>query len=190
MAPIEPSCRQPFAHMKLRLIVLPIFGLAMCAEMTGCASIISGRHADVAIDTYPSNAHVTIHDNEGRAVASLNTPGVVSLKRNRRYFLPARYTATIESPGFAPTTVPIRSTINPWILGNVIIGGVPGLVIDSATGAAWQPKYSEIHRQLQPYGLVPDQNQMYSAVPAATDPLSDSPSVAERTLQGEAPLKK
>src|SRR5690349_18104594 len=82
--------------------------------------------------------------------ASINTPGVVSLKRNRKYFLPARYTATIEAPGYAPTNVPIGYTVNPWILGNVVIGGVPGLLVDNATGAAWKPRHTEIHGQLAP----------------------------------------
>lgn len=146
--------------MKLSAALPTIVCLTACAMCSGCASIISGRHADVAFDTYPTNAHVTVHDNNGRAVASLNTPGVVSLKRNRRYFLPARYTATIEAPGYAPTTVPIRSTVNPWIIGNIVIGGIPGLVVDNATGAAWQPRHSEIHRQLAP--LVPGPELLYS----------------------------
>jgi hypothetical protein len=124
--------------------------LATLVSLTGCASIVSGRHADVAFDSYPSNARVVIHDNCGRAVASLNTPGVASLKRNRRYFLPARYTAVIEAPGYHPAEVPIRSTINPWILGNVAVGGIAGLVVDNVTGAAWKPKRSEIHQQLSP----------------------------------------
>jgi hypothetical protein len=40
--------------------------------------------------------------------------------------------------------------MNPWILGNVIFGGLPGLVVDNATGAAWQPRQKEIHRELTP----------------------------------------
>jgi hypothetical protein len=116
----------------------------------GCASIISGRRADVAIDTYPPDAHVAIHDDRGRQVTSMNSPGIVSLKRQRRFFLPAYYTATISAPGFQTAQVPIGSTLNPWILGNIAIGGIPGLVIDGATGAAWKPSRSEIHSQLQP----------------------------------------
>ncbi|HEX5472982.1 MAG TPA: hypothetical protein VFW73_13905 [Lacipirellulaceae bacterium] len=130
--------------------------------LIGCASVVSGRYADVAIDSYPSSAHVIIRDNNGRTVASLETPGVVSLKRNRQYFLPARYTATFEAPGYAPTEVPIRSTVNPWILGNVVIGGVPGLIVDDATGAAWRPRYSEIHSQLLPLN-GPARDMMYSS---------------------------
>jgi hypothetical protein len=136
--------------MKFIVVMTSVTGLAVASLLTGCASIVSGRHADVSIDSYPTNAHVVINDNKGHAVASLNTPGVVSLKRNRRFFLPARYTAVIDAPGYEPAQVPIRSTVNPWILGNVVIGGVPGLIVDNATGAAWQPRESEIHRQLNP----------------------------------------
>jgi hypothetical protein len=158
--------------MNHRVVFTSFVALAACALINGCASIISGRHADVAFDTYPTSAHVTVHDDDGRAVATLDTPGVVSLKRNRRFFLPARYTATIEAPGYAPTTVPIRSTVNPWILGNIIIGGIPGLVVDNATGAAWQPRQSEIHRQLAPLG-GPGPELLYSGnqpPPSSTEP--------------------
>jgi uncharacterized protein YceK len=160
--------------------------LTVCL-LSGCASIISGRTADVAIDSYPSNAHVVIHDNDGRQVATLTTPGVASLKRNRRYFLPARYTATIEAPGYAPTEVPIRYTVNPWIAGNIVIGGVPGLIVDNATGAAWKPKEPEIHRQLAPLS-GPDQGAMYSANPPVPQDSAQSPQhVAGRTGQGVPP---
>jgi hypothetical protein len=147
--------------------------LAIAPLVTGCASIISGRHADVAFDTYPTNAHVTIHDNEGRTVASLDTPGVVTLKRNRKFFLPARYTATIEAPGYAPAEVPIRSTVNPWVLGNIVIGGIPGLIVDNATGAAWKPCDSHVCSQLCPMdgnnpGVMYSQNQ--PPLPTAIQP--------------------
>lgn len=124
----------------------------MCAALalSGCASIVSGRHAEVAVDSYPTHAHVDIHDTHGRRVSSFNTPGVAKLKRQGKYFMPAKYTATIAAPGFEPAHVPIRSTVNPWVLGNVVIGGIPGLVIDNATGAAWKPSRDEIHRQLDP----------------------------------------
>jgi hypothetical protein len=168
-------------------VVSSLIVLATCSLFVGCASIISGRNADVAIDSYPSNAHVIIHDNDGRQVAEVNTPGVVSLKRNRRYFLPARYTATFEAPGYAPTEVPLRSTINPWIIGNVAVGGVIGLAVDNATGAAWKPKQSEIHTQLVPLS-GPDQGLQYSANQAAPPtPAEAPPQIASRTAPPDAP---
>jgi hypothetical protein len=132
---------------------------------TGCASIISGRQANVAIDSYPSNAHVVVHDKTGHEVASVNTPGVVSLKRNSRWFMPARYTATIEAPGYQTAEVPINSTLNPWILGNVVFGGVPGLVVDNATGACWKPEQDAIHQQLTPAAYA-QQPPISPAIPA------------------------
>src|SRR4051794_22310718 len=169
--------------MKTNSTFASIFCLLICSHLSGCASIISGRHANVAIDSYPTNAHVTVHDKDGRAVASITTPGVVSLERNRKYFLPAQYTATIEAPGYAPTEVPIQSKLNPWILGNIVVGGVPGLIVDNATGAAWQPKQSEIHSQLMPLS-GPMQGPMISAATPQAPALPPSPQyVAERTQQ-------
>jgi hypothetical protein len=91
---------------------------------------------------------VAIRDERGQEVAAFQTPGVARLKRNRRYFLPAKYTATIAAPGYETAQVPIRSTANPWLIGNIVFGGVPGLVVDGATGAAWNPKPSQIHQEL------------------------------------------
>jgi uncharacterized protein YceK len=137
--------------MRTRATIISMALAAVHLLLTsGCASIVSGRKASIAIDSYPSNAHVVIHDKSGQEVASVNTPGVVSLDRNGRWFMPARYTATIEAPGYQTAEVPIHSTINPWILGNVVVGGIPGLVVDNATGACWKPNQDSIHQQLMP----------------------------------------
>jgi hypothetical protein len=157
---------------RLRDLLLSAIAVGAVSSVLGCASIVSGRYADVAIDSYPSNAHVMIRDADGRTVASLQTPGVVSLKRSRRYFLPARYSATIEAPGYQPTHVPLASTLNPWIFGNVIIGGIPGIVIDSATGAAWRPRDSEVFRQLPPLYQSPADGS-YSGEPPLEFSMAD-----------------
>jgi hypothetical protein len=104
----------------------------------------------VSIDTNPPNAHVVVRDKRGQEVASVNTPGKVALRRKDKFIFPARYTATIAAPGYHTAQVPIRSTVNPWILGNIVLGGIPGLVIDNATGAAWKPSDSEIFTELTP----------------------------------------
>jgi hypothetical protein len=129
-------------YVAISVAVLPWF--------TGCASIMSGRHAELTINSNPHHAHVVVRDRRGQEVAAVSTPGKVTLRRNERLIFPARYTATIEAPGFHSATIPIGSTINPWILGNIIIGGIPGLVVDNATGAAWKPRDSEIYHQLTP----------------------------------------
>ncbi len=105
---------------------------------------------------------------------------MVSLKRNRRWFLPARYTAVIDAPGYEPTFVPIHSTINPWILGNVVIGGIPGLIVDNATGAAWRPSEPEIHRQLYPVAGGGQEPMVSANEPASRGSKRDPQYVADR----------
>jgi hypothetical protein len=136
--------------MNIRSLRTTSIVAAAALTLAGCASIVSGRRSDVAFNTYPPGAHVAIRDRRGQQITSFNTPGVANLKRQGRFFMPAHYTAIISAPGYQTSQVPIGSTLNPWILGNILIGGVPGIFIDSATGAAWKPKRSEINQHLAP----------------------------------------
>ncbi len=127
------------------LKMLALFG-AMPA--VGCISIVSGRHSDVTINSYPPNAHVVIQDRKGKEVASIDTPGQVNLSRGM--YWPAKYTAVIESPGFQPQKVDVKYTVNPWVYGNIVLGGLPGLIVDDATGAMWTPKQDIVSVNLKP----------------------------------------
>ena len=127
-------------------------GAGLLLSMPGCASIMSGRHADVSFYSNVPNAHVVVRDKRGQEVANAATPSTVALKRKDRLIFPAKYTATIEAPGYQSVDVPIGSKVNPWVLGNVAFfyGGLVGLAVDNATGAAWSPKESTIYRELTP----------------------------------------
>jgi hypothetical protein len=127
-------------------------GVGLLLATSGCASIISGRHADVTFYSNVPGAHVVVHDKHGREVASALTPSTIALKRKDRIIFPARYTATIEAPGYQTVQVPIGSKVNPWVFGNAIFlyGGLVGLAIDNATGAAWAPRESTIYQELTP----------------------------------------
>jgi uncharacterized protein YceK len=137
--------------MRFLRLYFSTFDAIALIMLSGCASIMSGRHAEVAINTNAPNARVVVRDKRGQHVASLHTPATVTLRRKDKLIFPARYTATIEAPGYQPASVPIRSTINPWILGNVVVGGIPGLVVDNVTGAAWRPRHTEIYQELTPF---------------------------------------
>ena len=134
---------------------LPTLAAVAAIVSGGCASIISGRTATVKIDSRPSDAAVVIHDKHGNEVLTTHTPATVELRRKDRLIFPAKYIATIEKPGYKRATVPIDSTINPWIIGNVVFGGPIGLAVDSATGAGWKPRYASIQHDLQPLRTQP-----------------------------------
>jgi len=133
----------------IRKCVPTLVGLAVACAC-GCASIVSGRNATVEIESKPSNADVVVRDKHGKEVVATHTPASVQLKRKDKFLMPASYTATIEKPGYEPENVPIHSTVNPWIFGNVLFGGIIGLAIDNTTGAAWQPKQTTIQKNLTP----------------------------------------
>jgi hypothetical protein len=137
------------SNCSMRSVQLALLA-ALLPAGSGCATIISGRHADVAINSYPQDAAVSVRDSQGNTVATSQTPAVVTLKRGRGFLKRAEYTATIEKPGYATAHVPIQSRLNPWVFGNVLFGGFVGLVVDPFTGAMWRPTPTAINEELQP----------------------------------------
>lgn len=134
-------------------LALWVCALAGAFLSGGCASVMSGREADVAITSNPPDAHVAITNEKGQTVATAVTPAKISLKRGNGFFRKApRYVATIEKPGYMPAQVPIKPKVNPWIAGNIVVGGVIGMAADSATGAMWKFAPVEIDQHLTPYG--------------------------------------
>jgi hypothetical protein len=129
-----------------------LLGFSIAALVSiGCATVMNGRHAEVAIKSQPSGARVSVQNEVGETVATSKTPGRVTLKRSNGLFRKApRYTAFIEKPGYETAEVSINPKWNPWILGNVVLGGVVGLAADSATGAIWRYSPDEIDTHLNP----------------------------------------
>ncbi|QDT68448.1 hypothetical protein MalM25_13700 [Planctomycetes bacterium MalM25] len=131
--------------------------LLSCLLSCGCATVMNGRNAEVAIESMPPGAHVDVRDHEGRVVAQTVTPGSVTLKRGRTWLRPASYVATFSKPGYQPTEAPIFSKLNPWIAGNVLIGGGLGIGVDAVTGALWRPQHSTIGTTLAAAGPLPSE---------------------------------
>ena len=137
--------------MTTHQILNPLIAVTILVSMNGCASVMSGSRKKVSINSNPSGASVTVADKKGREVASLTTPCVADLKRGAGFFIGASYVATIEKPGYQTQQVKIRPTGNPWSIGNLLVGGVLGLlIVDPATGAMFGLTPSEINAQLVP----------------------------------------
>ena len=115
---------------------------------SGCATIVNGRSADVTLQSTPPDALVTVRDDQGVVIAQTTTPGKVTLKRSQKFLRPAHYTATFEKPGYEIAEAPIKPKINPWVLGNVVLGGPFGLGVDLASGALWRPANKTIDQAL------------------------------------------
>ena len=123
--------------MKKRFTVslcLPLF-----LSLSGCASIVSDSRYDVSFESYPEGATVTVTDENGNDVHTAQTPFTATLEASDGFFDPMLHTATFELECHATGHEDVRPELDPWYLGNIILGGLLGMgLIDPATGAMWQ----------------------------------------------------
>ncbi len=106
---------------------------------SSCASIVSKSTYPLSINSSPSNAKVSITDKKGKEIYLGNTPATVKLKAGAGFFSRAEYQVKFSSPGYDDKIVPITFKLDGWYFGNLLLGGVLGmLIIDPATGAMWK----------------------------------------------------
>lgn len=105
--------------------------LAICA--TGCATITSGTDQGIRVVTEPgiTGARCSIVDSKENAAFVPHTPGTAHLTRGNG---PA--TVTCKKQGFKPVSQPLQESLADATLGNVILGGGIGFIVDAASGAA------------------------------------------------------
>lgn len=124
--------------MNLRKIVASITSAVLAVSLLGCASIVDGGHKTVSIKSQPADAKVTVYDKKGAQVIVSQTPAKLPLKRSGGYFSGAKYRIVVEKEGYKPTELEVKSTLNGWYFGNLVFGGLIGLlIVDPATGAMW-----------------------------------------------------
>jgi len=106
---------------------------------SSCASIVSKSTYPLSINSSPSNAKVSITDKKGKEIYLGNTPATVKLKAGAGFFSKAEYQVKFSSMGYDEKIVPITFKLDGWYFGNLLWGGVLGmLIIDPATGAMWK----------------------------------------------------
>ena len=112
--------------------VLTTTCLLVLFSLTGCASIFCGTNQNVDIKSSPMNAKVTVNYKYAG-----QTPLTVKLPRN------ANNRIKIELEGYEPYEITTTKGFNPATLGNILIGGAIGMLIDLATGGIYtvNPEY-------------------------------------------------
>ena len=108
-------------------------------SLFGCASIVSKSNYPVTFDSDPPKAEVSVKDENGVSVFQGLTPTTVSLRSGESYFDSKQYTATFTKDGYDPQTSSITSSLSGWYWGNILFGGLIGmLIIDPITGAMYE----------------------------------------------------
>jgi hypothetical protein len=108
--------------MKRPVIVQVMLTAVMVASVSGCATMISGSHQTVRVESYPPGAHVTFGDQAGI------TP--VSFVADKR-----RDDAVKVSQGPDTRLVILERRLDPMTLLNLIPPLWPGVYIDWSSGA-------------------------------------------------------
>lgn len=119
----------------------------------GCASIVSGGPKTIPITSVPDDAVCEIVDvRSGASILKTKTPYTATLANDAGFFRNARYRVKISKDGYIPREVPLEAGVNGWYFGNVVFGGLLGiLIVDPATGAMWK-----IHQDSIAVHLYPD----------------------------------
>lgn len=107
--------------------------LILIVTQTSCATIVDGGDKFVSVNVEPSNAKVHVKSNKGEDYIR---QGSFNLRVDRK----ASYTLVIESPDYISEEIVLKRGLNGWIFGNIVFGGIIGVIIDSATGNMWTPK--------------------------------------------------
>ncbi|WP_413533022.1 PEGA domain-containing protein [Empedobacter brevis] len=143
--------------MKKLTIALLFGGLF---SLTSCATIISGSKQNVSFTSNPSKATVYINESEiGK------TPIETKLERKKNY------NVKIVLEGYEPFETKLTKKFNAWYIGNILFGGIIGLVIDPITGAMFKLTPQQIEAEMA-QGTVFKQkgNDIYFTVKLDIDP--------------------
>ena len=105
----------------------------------GCASIVGESRYPVAVSSAPPGASFEITDKNGTVVHSGNTPSTVTLKSGKGYFSGQTYKLHFKKEGYPDKTVELDSSLSGWYWGNILFGGLIGmLIVDPLTGAMYK----------------------------------------------------
>jgi hypothetical protein len=133
------------------MIIRVVLAAAIAAPCVGCASVTRGTTENISISSTPAGATAEIIGLD--IPTSCVTPCVVQAKRN------ADITVTVNKEGYEPQVIPLTKEVPgagaAGFAGNLLLGGVVGMGVDAATGAALDHKPNPVIVTLQPVAPPP-----------------------------------
>lgn len=136
------------------------FALISCVLiLSSCATIVSGTKQKVSFSSTPDSA-IVIVDN----VEVGKTPVNMKLSRKDEHYV------IIKLDGYETFETKITREFNGWYLGNVIFGGLIGLIVDASNGAIYCLKPNNINTSMvQTSAIKSKNNDLYIAVTLIVD---------------------
>jgi hypothetical protein len=116
----------------------------IAVSVSGCGSIMRGTDEPVSFVSTPPGASVTTT----KRYTCPATPCSIQVDRSDEF------DATFTLPGYQPQIVPVRKSFvtagGTAMVGNVVAGGLIGLGVDAATGAAYDHTPNPVQVTLVP----------------------------------------
>ena len=158
--------------------------------LNGCASIVSSSSRNVTIATEPDQAQVEIVNvkDNNTSILKATTPHTMNMDASAGFFQPAEFKIKLSKDGYLPMEKQLKANINGWYFGNIVFGGLVGiLIVDPATGAMWKFNDDKVNVKLykdSPEGRVSMAREVYSGL----DPMQaqEYEQVVEDTSKGIA----
>ena len=109
----------------------------LASSLSGCATLLSESSYPVTIDNKGGPTYFSVYDRKNRVVQSGVTPQQVTLKAKAAPFWPAKYKVAYAAQD-GVQDYDLKAGFDWFTAGNVVVGGVPGIVVDGASGAMWK----------------------------------------------------
>jgi len=120
--------------------------IAISAILSSCASIVSRTKWPLTVDSKPEGVHVSITNRAGKEVFAGKTPVATTLKSGSGFFAKESYTVALTYKGIETRKINVECKLNGWYFGNLLIGGLIGLlIVDPATGAMYRLESKDIY---------------------------------------------
>lgn len=112
-----------------RAVATVVVAVALAA-VSGCATLVKGTTQQVSVTTDPAGAMCRF-DRKGSMVGIVNpTPGTVSVSKGW-----GDLDVACSKDGYEEATALMTASFQAMTLGNVLLGGIIGIVIDASSGA-------------------------------------------------------
>jgi hypothetical protein len=126
-------------YIRMKKVTLFLSSACLAFMIISCASIVSKSNWPLTVNSNPSGADITITNRGGFDVYKGTTPATLKLRSAAGFFKKESYKIKFQLNGFGAKIVPLECKVNGWYFGNILIGGLIGmLIVDPATGAMYR----------------------------------------------------
>jgi len=107
------------------------------ALVAACATIMHGTSQQVGINSQPTGAMVAVD-----SLPAGSTPVAAKLARKRSHRI------SLTMPGYQTFEIATTRKTSGWVWGNIVFGGLIGLIVDASTGGLYDVRPEQVNAQL------------------------------------------